>query len=54
MIVEDQNMETDQKKDDNDVCQTYCGQSFNERGTIAPCAFCEWCGICPQHTAKKE
>jgi len=47
-------MEAEQRQDDTDgtlsnVCQVYCGQSFNERGTIAPCAMCEWCGICPQH-----
>lgn len=47
-------MDTEQKQEDTDdilsnVCQIYCGQSFNERGSIAPCAQCEWCGICPQH-----
>lgn len=51
-------METERKQDNThgiiNVCQVYCGQSFNERGAIAPCAQCEWCGICPQHFDEAE
>ena len=38
---------------DPDVCtdlrRLYCGGSCAGGGTVAPCTFCEWCGICPQH-----
>ena len=38
---------------DQDVCsdirRLYCGGSCAGGGTVAPCTFCEWCGICPQH-----
>lgn len=36
----------------SNTCQVYCGQGFNERGAVAPCALCEWCGICPQHDGR--
>ena len=36
-----------------DVCtdlrRLYCGGGSAGGGTVAPCTFCEWCGICPQH-----
>ena len=39
-----------------DVCadlrRLYCGGSSAGGGTVAPCTFCEWCGICPQHSYK--
>ena len=25
----------------------YCGRIM-DRGTVAPCTFCEWCGVCVQ------
>ena len=31
------------------ICRLYCGWSCDERGGVAPCTLCEWCGICPQH-----
>lgn len=27
-------------------CALYCG---NDRLDMAPCTYCEWAGICPQH-----
>ena len=32
-----------------DIRRLYCGGSCAGGGTVAPCTFCEWCGICPQH-----
>ena len=29
-----------------DVRILFCGA---DRGEPAPCTYCEWCGICPQH-----
>ena len=38
---------------DPDVCadvrRMYCCGCSDERSGVAPCAECEWCGICPQH-----
>ena len=38
---------------DQDVCsdvrRLYSGGSCAGGGSVAPCAFCEWCGICAQH-----
>ena len=51
-------MDTESKQENTDgilsnVCQVYCGRCLNERGVVAPCAQCEWCGICPQHYLDK-
>lgn len=43
---------------DQDVCadlrRLYCGGSCAGGGTVAPCTFCEWCGICPQHVQEEQ
>ena len=33
----------------SDLRRLYCGGGSAGGGTVAPCTFCEWCGICPQH-----
>lgn len=37
-----------------DVCTSvrmlFCGCDRS----VAPCTYCEWCGICPQHYLEKE
>ena len=42
---------TDQSGQDvcTDIRRMYCGWGCDERGGVAPCTLCEWCGICPQH-----
>lgn len=38
----------------SDVRELYCGDGVSGNGSIAPCTYCEWCGICPQHSYHPE
>jgi len=49
----DHSMETgnDRKNVCTDVRILFCGA---DRGEVAPCTYCEWCGICPQHPDRED